>query len=181
MRTVLLLIGAFISVLFVHAQDSSKENISEYRATATKLHDLIHTKLEIKLDYDKAWLIGKAWITLKPHFYSTDSLLLDAQGMDIHQIAMFRNGSLKPLKFVYDGMVLKIFLDRFYTSKQPYTVYIDYTAKPNDLKAAGSAAATARTTARQMARQSNQAFIRRRQVVHDMLGRFGEWFPLGRW
>ena len=140
MRTVLLLMGAFISLLSVHAQDSSKNNISEYRATATKLHDLVHTKLEIKLDYDKSWLMGKAWITLKPHFYATDSLLLDAQGMDIHQIALFRNGSLKPLKFVYDGMVLKIFLDRSYTSKESYTVFIDYTAKPNDLHAAGSAA-----------------------------------------
>ena len=94
MRTALFLIGAFVSVLSVHAQDSSKKNISEYRATATKLHDLVHTKLEIKLDYDKAWLIGKAWITLKPHFYATDSLLLDAQGMDIHQIAMFNKGVL---------------------------------------------------------------------------------------
>ncbi len=85
----------------------------------TKLHDLVHTKLEIKLDYDKAWLMGKAWITLKPHFYATDSLVLDAQGMDIHQIAMFNNGGLKPLKFVYDGMILKISLDRFYTNKEP--------------------------------------------------------------
>ncbi|HEY2648260.1 MAG TPA: M1 family aminopeptidase [Puia sp.] len=140
MRTVLFLIGAFISLLSVHAQDSSKKNISEYRATATKLHDLIHTKLEIKLDYDKAWLLGKAWITLKPHFYSTDSLLLDAQGMDIHQIALFSKSGLQPLRFVYDGMVLKIFLDRFYSNREPYTVYIDYTAKPNDLKAAGSTA-----------------------------------------
>ncbi len=116
------------------------KNISEYRATATKLHDLIHTKLEVKLDYDKSWLYGKAWITLKPHYYATDSLLLDAQGMDIHQIALFKNGSLKPLKFTYNGMALKISLDRFYTNKESYTVYIDYTAKPNDLKAAGSAA-----------------------------------------
>src|SRR5438477_7664500 len=107
MRTVLLLTCSFITLLCVHAQDSSKTKLSEYRATATKLHDVIHTKLEVRLAYDKAWLYGKAWITLKPHFYSTDSLLLDAQGMDIHQISLFRDGSLKPLKFVYDGMVLK--------------------------------------------------------------------------
>ncbi|HEX3079739.1 MAG TPA: M1 family metallopeptidase, partial [Puia sp.] len=100
----------------------------------------VHTKLEVKLDYDKSWLFGKAWITLKPHFYPTDSLLLDAQGMDIHQIALFRNGGLKPLKFASDGMILKIFLDRSYTSKESYTVFIDYTAKPNDLRAVGSAA-----------------------------------------
>ena len=31
--------------------------------------------------------MAKAWITLKPHFYAVDSLTLDAQGMDINQIA----------------------------------------------------------------------------------------------
>lgn len=140
MKTVLLLICSLVSLLSVRAQDSTKTRLSEYRAAATKLHDLVHTKLDVKLDYDKAWLYGKAWITVKPHFYATDSLLLDAQGMDIHQVAVLVNGANKLLKFDYDGQVLKIHLDRMYTSKDNYTVYIDYTAKPNELKVAGSAA-----------------------------------------
>jgi aminopeptidase N len=140
MKTALLLICSFGYLLSVRAQDSALAKLHEYRAAATKLHDLVHTKLEIKLDYDKSWLYGKAWITLKPHFYSTDSLLMDAQGMDIHQIALFSNSVMKPLKFSYDGQLLKIFLDRMYTSKESYTVYINYTSKPNELKVSGSAA-----------------------------------------
>ncbi len=140
MKTLLFLLYSFASFITVHAQDSTKTGLSEYRATATKLHDLVHTKLDVKLDYDKAWLYGNAWITVKPHFYATDSLILDAQGMDIHQVAVLVNGVNKPLKFDYDGEVLKIHLDRMYTGKESYTVYIDYTAKPNELKVAGSAA-----------------------------------------
>jgi aminopeptidase N len=59
-------------------------------------------------------------------------VLAGCPGMDIHQIA-FQNGGLKPLKFAYDGMILKITWTRFYTSKEAYTVWLDYTAKPNDL------------------------------------------------
>ena len=35
-------------------------------------------------------LYGKAWITLKPHFYPTDSLSLDAKGMDINEVAIVK-------------------------------------------------------------------------------------------
>ena len=53
-------------------KDTSWKKI--YRATATKINDLVHTKLDVKFDYNKAWMYGKAWITLHPHFYPTDSV-----------------------------------------------------------------------------------------------------------
>ena len=54
-----------------------------YRTTATKINDLVHTKADVKFDFSKSWLYGKAWLTLHPHFYATDSLCLDAKGMTI--------------------------------------------------------------------------------------------------
>ena len=47
MRKVLFLLCSIISLLSVHAQDSSKKEISEYRASATKVNDLVHTKLDV--------------------------------------------------------------------------------------------------------------------------------------
>lgn len=114
----------------------------EYRATAEKINDLVHTRLDAKFDYSKSQLNGKAWITLKPHFYPTDSLTLDAKGMDLHQVAIVKNGKNAPLKYKYDGLVLNIHLDKTYRNNEQYTIYIDYTAKPNDFKAKGSAAIT---------------------------------------
>lgn len=110
-----------------------------FRATAEKIHDLIHTKLDARFDYNKSHLLGKVWITLKPHFYATDSLKLDAKGMDFHAVQLVSATNI-PLKYSYDGWVIRIKLDRQYTRHENFTVYIEYTAKPNELKVQGSAA-----------------------------------------
>jgi aminopeptidase N len=104
-----------------------------YRSTHEKINNLSHTKLDVRFDYDKRYLYGRAWITLSPHFYPTDSLQLDAKGMDIKRVDLVRtNGLQSPLKYSYDGMLLNIRLDRTYRKDEKYTVYIDYTAKPDE-------------------------------------------------
>ncbi|MGI4022098.1 MAG: M1 family aminopeptidase [Janthinobacterium lividum] len=111
-----------------------------YRATPAKINDLVNTKLDVRFDYAKHYLYGKEWVTLKPHFYPTDSLTLDAKGMDINQVSIVKNGKNAPLKFSYDSLKLKINLDKRYTSTENYTLYLSYTAKPDELKVKGSAA-----------------------------------------
>jgi aminopeptidase N len=114
-----------------------------YRAAATRYDDLINTKLEVKFDFDKSYMYGKAWVTLKPHFYPTDTVSLDAKGMDIHALALDKDGKREPLKYDYDGMMLRIHLNRTYKNTEDYTLFIDYTAKPNELlQHRGSAAIT---------------------------------------
>ena len=51
--------------------DSDLNAISykDYQATRTVYTDLINTKLELKPDWSKSYLYGKATITAKPHFY----------------------------------------------------------------------------------------------------------------
>jgi aminopeptidase N len=134
----------FFGASFAFAQSSTEAEAWKkvYRATATKVNDLVHTKLNASFDYNHSFLNGKVWITLKPHFYATDSLQLDAKGMDIHTVALVKSGKNIPLKFVYDGMFLNISLDKLYTRGESYTVYIDYTAKPDELKTTGSVAIT---------------------------------------
>ncbi|HCX57866.1 MAG TPA: peptidase M1, partial [Sphingobacterium sp.] len=112
----------------------------QYRATPTKINDLVHTKLDVRFDYTNQFLNGKEWVTLQPYFYPTDSLRLDAKGMDIKQVSLVNGTQMIPLKYTYDDHSLLIKLDRNYLAKEQYTVYLDYTAKPNLLKARGSAA-----------------------------------------
>jgi len=112
-----------------------------YRATPPKINDLVHTKLDVRFDYKKRYMYGKEWVTLKPHMYPTDSLRLDAKGMDLKTIAIVENGKNIPLKFKYDdSLTVAIQLDRIYRNNESYTIYIDYTSKPNELKTKGSAA-----------------------------------------
>ena len=86
-------------------------------------------------------MYGKEWVTLKPHFYPTDTLRLDAKGMDLKTIAIVKDGKNVPLKFKYDdSLTVAIQLDKVYHNNENYTIYIDYTSKPNQLHLKGSAA-----------------------------------------
>lgn len=113
-----------------------------YRPFAEKINDLVHTKLDAKFDYSKSYLNGKAWSTLQPHFYATDSLELDAKGMNIHKVELVKAGKNIPLKYSYDSLFLDIMLDKTYQRAEKYTVYIEYTAKPDEFRTEGSAAIT---------------------------------------
>jgi len=72
-------ISVFLAILLLAiqamAQTTSTDslNAEPYHETATRINDLVHTKLDVRFDFNKSWLYGKAWITLKPHFYSTRS------------------------------------------------------------------------------------------------------------
>lgn len=117
----------------------SREN--QYRASATKYCDLINTRLEVKFDYQKQYLYGKATITLKPHFYPQTELVLDAKQFDIHQVSLVTGeGTSEALNYTYDSLQLKINLGRIFTRDQTFKIFIDYTAKPNERKSGGSAA-----------------------------------------
>ncbi len=111
-----------------------------YRASYPRINDLVHTKLAVSFDYAKQWMYGKEWVTLEPHFYPTDSLKLDAKGMQINEIALIKGNSKIPLKYSYDNMHLKITLDKTYKKDEKYTLYLNYISKPNELKLSGSAA-----------------------------------------
>lgn len=113
-----------------------------YRESAPRINDLVHTKLDAKFDYTKSYMNGKAWITLKPHFYPTDSLTLDAKGMTIKKVELVKGASASPLKFDYDGAYLDIKLNKTYKADETYTVYIEYVSKPDEYTGQGSAAIT---------------------------------------
>ncbi|MBO9585589.1 MAG: M1 family metallopeptidase [Flavobacterium sp.] len=117
----------------IEAQNKADE-LSIYRATPTKTHDLIHTKLEVSFDYGKRYLYGKEWITLKPHFYESDSLKLDAKGMEFKEISIIDGKKSIPLQYKYDNEELSIVLNRKYKNTEKYIIFINYTAKPEELK-----------------------------------------------
>lgn len=142
MRKLFLLCFFAFTGASVMAQAQNAETPKEYRETAPKINNLVHTKLDARFDYTKAYLNGKVWITAKPHFYPTDSLTLDAKGMDIRTVALVKGAKNNPLQYKYDGAELRIKLDKTYRADEAYTVYIDYTAKPDELDAKGSAAIT---------------------------------------
>lgn len=138
-----LLVAIFPALLFAQSSSASKDNpaLDVYRAVPEKINDLIHTKLEARFDYEKAWMYGKVWITLEPHFYSVDSVTLDAKGMDIKSVGIIKGSVTAPAKYRYDGQQLFIKLNKTYQRGQQYKIYVDYIAKPNELEKTGGSAA----------------------------------------
>lgn len=118
----------------------SKSEIIErphYNPSPTILTGLKHTKLEVNFDWGKSQLNGVATLTCSPHFYSTDSLILDAKAMEILSVKL----SGKELNYKYnDANFLRIKLDREYSRNEEYTVVIDYIAKPEEKLEEGSSA-----------------------------------------
>lgn len=131
---------------YLYAQhDADPVDSSQYkilRESYPKTNELVHTKLDVRFDYDKSYMYGKEWLTLKPHFYPTDSVLLDAKGMELKEVSLMTGTTKMPLKYSYDGMQINIKLNKTYTSSEKYTLYFDYVSKPNEVKVAGSAAIT---------------------------------------
>ena len=118
--------------------DSSwKQN---YRAVATKTNNLKHTKLVASFNYEKSQMNGEVWLKFQPHFYPTKNLVLDAKAMDIKEVALMNGTAKTKLSYTYDSLQLHIEMDKTYTAKESYTIYIKYIARPNEYKGKGSEA-----------------------------------------
>ncbi|MBX9852150.1 MAG: M1 family metallopeptidase [Cytophagaceae bacterium] len=122
--------------------EKTKLDKGPYQASEILKNDLLHTKLEVSFDWGNQYLNGIATLKLKPYFYSQNTLLLDAKGMDIHYVKLMNSSSGKDLIYEYDKKVLAIKLDKLYTRKDTFVVQIKYTAKPNELPKGGSDAIT---------------------------------------
>lgn len=132
MWRILLFIPLLCTSLLQAQNNTAKDTLwkKTYRASERKINNLVHTRLDLRPDMEKETLNGQAWITLKPVFYPSDSLLLDAKDMSIRQVQLVKPGSMQPLKYTYaDGLHLRIQLDKTYSAAETYTVYIAYTAK----------------------------------------------------
>ena len=108
-------------------------SINQYKAEREKINNLIHTKLKVDFNFEKSQLNGEAWITLKPHFYKTEKVTLDAKAMVIHEVKL--NGAKIP--FNYDKDELTIELGKSYSNLEKFEVYVKYTARPEEVKEKG--------------------------------------------
>ncbi|SHK29366.1 M1 family metallopeptidase [Hymenobacter psychrotolerans] len=115
---------------------------SPVQPAATILHDLLDTKLDVRFDWNKQWVLGTAVLTVRPHFYPQNQLVLDAKGFEVKSVKLLSGSKEKNLSYTYDKKKLTISLDRAYTRTEPCQVRIQYVAKPNELEAGGSAAIT---------------------------------------
>lgn len=120
-----------IILLFVLIANSTfSQNTATYKSEREKIHDLVHTKLKVDFNFGDQTMNGEAWITAKPHFYTTDKITLDANSMIIKEVSL----NNKKLPFNYNDFDLTIDLPKTYQKNEEFTIYIKYTARPEKAK-----------------------------------------------
>ncbi|MEI8135749.1 MAG: M1 family metallopeptidase [Bacteroidota bacterium] len=146
-----------LDTISVVANETPKKEI--YRESNPRTNDIIHTKLEVNFDWKNSKMNGKAIIEIKPYFYPTNTLYLNARGMDIISLkinevvftpAKKKEGNktieileetlseIKNSNYKYENDSIKINLGKIFTNKDKYYVEISYVSKPNELKVVGS-------------------------------------------
>ncbi len=127
----------------------NSESRPDYNPSATREIDILHTKLDVRFDWAKRYMYGKATISARPYFYPSSIMELDARGMQINRVAILNRDVTNPamfvadttiLKYEYDGKKLKIDLGKQFKNTESYTVFIDYVSKPDEQPVGGSAA-----------------------------------------
>mgnify|MGYP001418741325 CR=1 FL=1 len=83
-----------------------------YRAAHKRDIDLLHTKLKVNFDWTHAHLNGLATLTMKPYFYPTDKVNLDAKGFDLNKVQLLTDSGNIDLKHSYENDILSIILDK---------------------------------------------------------------------
>ncbi len=111
-----------------------------YKGSEQRVHDLLHTELDVSFDFENRYLLGKAWLSLTPHFYPSSFLQLDAKGFDIKDVKLLAGGTKQAVDYEYDGWYLNITLDKEYKRGEEYKIFVDYIAKPDEINLEGSEA-----------------------------------------
>ena len=133
-----------LDTLVVRADPSTQDSDAPddqalYRATASRAFDLLHSKLDIRFDWNEESVLGVAELSLTPYFYPDSILVLDAKDFQIHSLTL--KGNPEQLAYDYDGSYLEINLEQMYTRNDTLVLDIKYSATPSRGQT-GSAAIT---------------------------------------
>lgn len=130
----------FMDAAEVSPEDAAlSDTLPPYNPSHTFEHDLIHTKIEISFDWPKKRANGRATLTMRPWFYATDKVTLDAKNFDIKSVTF--DGKSDQLRYDYNNEQLTVFLGKTYTRNDEFKIAIAYTAKPDERDSFGGSAA----------------------------------------
>ncbi len=109
-----------------------------YRATTTKYWDITNTRIALAFNYSQKTASAREWIKMHPHFYVSDSVILDAKSMQIDSLVLICKKQNINLQFEYINNQLIVHFDKKYQNKDSLELYIKYTAMPYGEPTGGS-------------------------------------------
>jgi aminopeptidase N len=93
---------------------------------------IIHMELRLSFDWEEKEVFGQAKLFLKPYFYPTRELILDAKYFQVAFISLA--GDTVPLKFVNDSLQLRVELPREFEKEELIELNIEYRVKPHEAR-----------------------------------------------
>ncbi|MCF8449877.1 MAG: M1 family metallopeptidase [Taibaiella sp.] len=119
---------------------SAQAGPARYRAAATRVWEILHTRIALSFDPIGKTATAKEWIKLHPYCYATDTLALDAKGMRIDSVLLVGRKSSVPLNYTYKDDELKIRFGKVYESNDTIEIHLKYLAMPYAAASGGSSA-----------------------------------------
>ena len=132
------LILCVLAVLAMNQGFSQYKTQATYRATETKVIDLIHSEIHLSFNWAKEEVMGELSLSCSPHYKTVKEIVLDAKYMEVKEVRMAN----QELPFTQDSLYLTITLDKVYPKEDTLFLDIKYSAFPNRVKSQGSAAIT---------------------------------------
>ena len=122
--------------------NAANNPIDIYRVTTATEWDIVHTRVALSFNWKEKTANGKAWLTMHPFFYNTDSLVLDAKSMKIDTVMLWDNTYGPKLSYTYKDDQLKIKFPKPLIIADTVKLYIVYKAMPYAEPPGGSKAIT---------------------------------------
>ncbi len=109
------------------------QRTDNFRTTPNKQIDIIHADISVRFNWGLHQCIGTEKILLKPYFYETDTILLDAKNMIFDGIKV-EDMQQNPIQYLvtYDKKILNLKLEKRIKSTDTILLTINYIAKPDE-------------------------------------------------
>jgi aminopeptidase N len=113
----------------------------DFRTTPRKIIDILHMDLAVQFNWENHTCIGKETLWLKPYFYETDSIILDAKNMIFDKIIVTdqHNNNIMYLTN-YDKKNLHLKLEKKVSKYDTIKLELSYKANPDEKESHGSKA-----------------------------------------
>lgn len=111
----------------------NNEELAPYQPAREKIVDLVHTTLDLKIDWEQEKIYGYAIVSVSPHFHSINKVQLDALGLYVNSIILKTDSLSFPLNYTNNNYVLEIDLGCTFSKDDTLTLEINYNAIPSTL------------------------------------------------
>ena len=103
-----------------------------YKPSKDRLWNMKHTDLLLDLDFQNASIKGLANLKLSPHFYTQDTVTLDAKKLKISSIRNAKSNRLLKHRITEDSMQVVVYLNKTFKRNEILNLRVEYSTSQGE-------------------------------------------------